>query len=76
MPIYEYKCKKCGASFEALVKNDREKIKCSKCSAENPERQLSVFSAGKGGKPCPSESFCPSAGNRGCGGSCGCAMKG
>ena len=35
MPIYEYKCKKCGKVFEILVKNgEDEPKKCSECGGE------------------------------------------
>ena len=45
MPIYEYKCEKCGKSFDHLAKSFYEPApKCPKCGAENPEKQLSAFS--------------------------------
>ncbi len=44
MPLYEYVCKKCGASFEVLLAQSDQPVKCSFCGAENAERQLSVFS--------------------------------
>ncbi|MFA7159956.1 MAG: zinc ribbon domain-containing protein [Kiritimatiellia bacterium] len=50
MPIYEYKCKKCGKYFEHLARRFSEPVpKCPKCGAAQTEKQLSSFSAGKGG---------------------------
>jgi putative FmdB family regulatory protein len=45
MPIYEYKCAKCGKKFE-LFRNmsDREKeTRCPGCGAESVERIFSLF---------------------------------
>lgn len=73
MPIYEYKCKKCGCEFEALVKNSSEQVKCEKCGKSETERKLSVFSASvKSGGKCANESVCPAAGSHQCSGNCGC----
>lgn len=50
MPIYEFKCVKCGNIFELLKlkKEDEEKgMSCPKCGAEEIERVLSVVSIGK-----------------------------
>lgn len=41
MPIYEYKCGKCGAEFEKLVFGST-KITCSKCGSEEVRKKLSV----------------------------------
>ncbi len=43
MPIYEYKCKKCGYKFELLrpMKESDELGRCPKCG-ELCERQLSI----------------------------------
>lgn len=49
MPIYEYQCKKCRHSFEALLSSSEAPApKCPKCGATKPERQLSVFSPAMG----------------------------
>ncbi len=45
MPIYEFKCNKCGHDFDVIesFKERNQKIeKCPKCKSENVER---VFSA-------------------------------
>lgn len=42
MPLYEYKCAKCGHRFEKIEKHDASEIKkCPKCGANAP-RQLSA----------------------------------
>jgi len=48
LPIYEYKCKKCGNSFElrrGLADSDDD-IKCPVCEAGKPERIFSIFATG------------------------------
>jgi putative FmdB family regulatory protein len=47
MPIYEYACSKCRTRFELLVRQDTE-IRCPECSAQDPERLLSVPSPPQG----------------------------
>ena len=47
MPIYEYKCKKCGNKFELLQKmNESNKnITCPECGASQAEKLFSTFSS-------------------------------
>ncbi len=47
MPIYEYKCIKCGNKFEILQKmNESDKnINCPECGAAKPEKLFSTFSS-------------------------------
>jgi putative FmdB family regulatory protein len=42
MPMFEYVCKECDHSFEALVYGD-EKAQCPKCQSKNLTPQLSTF---------------------------------
>lgn len=44
MPIYEYRCDKCKAEFELLVR-DSDVPECPKCSNKKIEKQLSVTAA-------------------------------
>jgi putative FmdB family regulatory protein len=45
MPIYEYKCKKCGKVFDHLARTMSDvATKCPHCGAKNPEKQFSTFS--------------------------------
>lgn len=47
MPIYEYKCRKCKESFEAIrpVGDDGRDLACPACGTESPEKLPSVFAA-------------------------------
>lgn len=62
MPIFEFKCIKCGEFVEVLVmgsENDEGEIKCSKCDSQAFERVLSVTSHNikdGGGATCKSSS--------------------
>jgi len=56
MPIYEFRCLKCGNVFDKLFKSSNEKveIKCPQCQSDSFERIISktnyVMGTGKGGK--------------------------
>lgn len=73
MPIFEYRCKKCGTAFEALVSNADAKATCEKCGSKQTEKQLSIFSASvASGSPIPcSTGNCPTSGMAGSGCSTG-----
>ena len=47
MPIYEYKCKKCGHIFEAFqsMGSDGSKLRCPKCNEAGPEKIFSAFAS-------------------------------
>lgn len=47
MPIYEYTCPKCGATFDELVRSAREEraVACPKCGERRVARRLSTFAA-------------------------------
>ncbi len=76
MPIYEYKCKKCGANFEHLaasMRNADEAVQCPTCHARQTKRKISVFAvaAADAGGACMEA---PAGGTCCCGnmkGSCG-----
>lgn len=61
MPIYEYKCEKCGHRFDHLARTLSDVAKtCEKCGARNPVKQLSTFSTSESthGESCPTGT-CP-----------------
>lgn len=44
MPIYEYKCSKCGKISEFLVRSEADlNVKCTHCGSDDLEKQISVF---------------------------------
>ena len=48
MPLYEYRCQKCGKTFEMLRRMqdaDRE-TECPECRSDEVERLLSTFATG------------------------------
>lgn len=51
MPLYEYRCAKCGKKCEKLVRaTEADKVKeCPHCGEEALERQVSVFGGLFGG---------------------------
>ncbi|OGV34947.1 MAG: hypothetical protein A2020_13275 [Lentisphaerae bacterium GWF2_45_14] len=62
MPIYEYRCGKCGGEFETLVKSSSEKAPCPNCGSAKTEKKLSVFAASVASpaSSCAKSDFCPS----------------
>ncbi len=64
MPIYEYRCKSCGHTFEAFQKlgADGRDLNCPVCAAAAPEKLFSISAA-----PLKGGSAGYSAGNAGCG---------
>lgn len=62
MPIYVYKCKECNESFEELVNQEDQVVKCAKCGSENVEKQLTGFTVGTSSNStgtCSTGSCCP-----------------
>lgn len=51
MPIYEYRCIRCGSKFELMrrLSDDDEGVTCPDCGAGEPEKVLSLFASGGGG---------------------------
>ncbi len=51
MPIYEYRCAKCGAKFEVFVRSStsEEELRCEKCGHNEVERVFSAFATSGGG---------------------------
>jgi len=58
MPIYEYKCLKCGHKFEISrrMEDGDNEIKCPACGKENAQRIFSSFAKGSSSGACTSNS--------------------
>ncbi|MBN1176218.1 MAG: zinc ribbon domain-containing protein [Dehalococcoidales bacterium] len=53
MPIYEYRCRKCGEGFESFraITDSDDNVECPKCGEKGPRRTISaVFSRNPSGK--------------------------
>ncbi len=62
MPIYEYKCRKCGRQFELirLFSTESEEVVCPQCGDAHPQKLISAFSC-TSNKESPSSSASRSA---------------
>ena len=57
MPIFEYRCKKCGHKTEFLEKNaGKSKHVCEKCGSSDMQKVFSSFSVGQSSQ---NSSSCP-----------------
>lgn len=75
MPIYEYRCGKCGEEFEELVRGN-EQPRCPVCGSEELGKKLSASapprSSGENACPIREAGGCDtSASACGCSGCCG-----
>jgi putative FmdB family regulatory protein len=65
MPIYEYSCRSCEQSFEALVDNG-ETVMCPKCLRTELEQLLSVparpLNTAPSANACPADAGAPPCG--------------
>ncbi len=81
MPIFVYRCSKCGKQSELLVPRFDSVPVCPGCGGTDMVKQPSAFSAGSGkvnacgcsGSCCGSADSCVAGG--GCGCSCGCGGR-
>lgn len=68
MPIYEFKCSKCGKEFDELVMSGKEnKINCPECDSEECEKLVSMGNVRPNGIPKGKGGYTPPA-CKGCGG--------
>lgn len=44
MPVYEYKCEKCGAEFTHLKLKASDEPACPKCKSKKVSKKMSSFS--------------------------------
>ena len=56
MPIFEYRCRSCGAKFEKIVPSEAAQVTCKRCESPQVEKLLSVFAVvGNSRSAMPSE---------------------
>jgi putative FmdB family regulatory protein len=48
MPIFEYRCRECGKTFETIVHGSNPKTVCKSCGSKKVEQLLSVFAVAGG----------------------------
>ncbi|HPC46550.1 MAG TPA: zinc ribbon domain-containing protein [Deltaproteobacteria bacterium] len=66
MPIYEYKCKKCGQEFEALVPmRATEPPRCPACGNNHVTKKISMIASGTSGCASCSSTSCSSCSPKG-----------
>ncbi|HON09853.1 MAG: zinc ribbon domain-containing protein [Fibrobacter sp.] len=71
MPIFEYRCKKCGKIFEELVTGNRDQtLPCPSCGSLTTEKLMSVIGGISMGRS--SDNFCASS----CANARSCAASG
>lgn len=66
MPVYEYRCRGCGADFEKYVAGTAVAVACPACESGDVMRKLSVFGLKTSGE------FAGAPPGAGCGGGCSC----
>jgi putative FmdB family regulatory protein len=69
MPLFEFKCRDCGTTFEKIVPSSTTKVACKKCESLKVEKLLSVFAVGASSRSAASYEQGPC-------GSCGAAQRG
>ncbi len=42
MPIFEFRCKKCGEVFESFIMKGIEKVNCPRCNSSEVEKLISA----------------------------------
>ena len=67
MPIYEYKCRKCGKTFDVLFRSRDEKVAvaCPECKSTRTRKLMSTF-AGKIGNTSTGGASCGSCAATSC----------
>jgi putative FmdB family regulatory protein len=52
MPVYDYKCQKCGLVFEMFLRSmsAAASVKCEKCGSSKVEKMVSCCAISSGGK--------------------------
>ncbi|TFH39009.1 MAG: zinc ribbon domain-containing protein [Chrysiogenales bacterium] len=48
MPVYEFKCTRCGTTFSSLRRMGEDRnVQCEKCGSPDTNKLISSFSGGK-----------------------------
>ena len=55
MPIFEYRCRECGKSFEAIVHSSSPRTVCKSCGSKKVDQLLSVFAVAGGSSTAAAE---------------------
>lgn len=78
MPIYEYRCRKCGHEFDLLVRSaaDERKAACPGCQGHQVEKRLSTFAARVAGNAGCGAGPASDACQQCCSANAGCPMRG
>lgn len=76
MPLYDFQCEDCQATFEELVRSseDTSAVRCAKCGSARVVRQLAIVAAGsaRGSAQADSSGSPKPRPSGGCGSGCGC----
>ena len=72
MPIFEYRCRKCGEVFEQLVRAAGEVVACPACASRSVAKLLSVPSAPRSTRAGVTSGGSGDGGGCCSGGGCGC----
>ena len=76
MPLFEYRCRSCDASFEALVRNAREdRVSCEACDSAETTRLMGAPAAPASARSLPVAAGCPPPEAGPCGTGC-CRLPG
>ncbi|HLZ08903.1 MAG TPA: zinc ribbon domain-containing protein [Chloroflexota bacterium] len=71
MPLFEYRCRDCNASFERLIHRDlADSVDCPECGGSRSRRLLSMFATINQTSDGPMGAT--SGGGCACGGACSC----
>ena len=69
MPLFEFKCRDCGTTFEKIVPSATTQVACKECESSEVEKLLSVFAVGASSHSKPAFDDGPCS-------SCGAAQRG
>lgn len=60
MPIFEYRCKRCGHTMELLQRSGHSSVpRCEKCGSKTVRKRFSAFSLGRSTSGTKGTDACP-----------------